>query len=101
MVMVVKQMCIRDSHRGGRTGGFDLNALIVAHGTHTANGGTGNQTVALAVSYTHLDVYKRQHHARGDDHTVPVNVETANAERNAVDGKFQPKAGKLNIKRCV
>ena len=31
----------------GRTGGFDLNALIVAHGTHTANGGTGNQTVAL------------------------------------------------------
>ena len=36
-----------DLHRGGRTGGFDLNALIVAHGTHTANGGTSNQTVTL------------------------------------------------------
>ena len=38
-----------DLHRGGRTGGFDFNALIVTHGTHTANGGTGNQTVALKV----------------------------------------------------
>ena len=56
-----------------------VSSTHLAHGTHTANGGTGNPTVALvqgavlnqqgskgalaliqAVSYTHLDVYKRQ-----------------------------------------
>ena len=54
-------MCIRDSDGGM----LAIEAELVEHGFATAGSGIGRHALVVAVSYTHLDVYKRQVQRKG------------------------------------